>query len=226
MLEHEWPHWLPDQVLFPVQRIPFVDGSEAGYRSVCAAVPEAARQLSLAGASVVTFACTVGSLFRGIAAEQELISNIAAAASCPALSLGASSITALRHVGARRIAILSPYSDETNRWVSNYVLAHRLEVAGIIPTPVGIATIGDFSPAAIADVAVIAMKKCLGADALWIPCTAIQTMAAIAKIEIMTDCAVITGSQALLWHALTVLGLSHEVSPDAGRLFHQMDQEK
>jgi maleate isomerase len=226
MLEHEWPHWLPDRVLFPVQRIPFVDGSEAGYRSVCAAVPEAARQLALAGSSVVAFACTVGSLFRGIAAEQQLIADMAAASSCPALSLGASSIAALRQVGARRIAILSPYSEETNRWVSDYVLANDLEVAGFIPTPVGIVTIGDFGPAAIADVAIAGMQNCQGADALWIACTAIQTMAAIARIEVMTNCAVVSGSQALLWHALTVLGLNHEVGPDAGRLFRAGDQDR
>lgn len=218
MIEHEWPHWLPRDMLFPVARIAMTSATAAGYADLAGAAPQAARDLASAGAGLVAYACTIGSLFAGVAAETALVEALARAAGCPAISLAATSMRAIARVGGSRLAIMTPYSVETNRWVADYVEACGLAVDSFIATPVDIVTVGNLQPAEIAALAIRAMAARPNADALWIPCTAIQTMAAIAEIEAATARPVISGTQALLWDALRILDVRDPVQ-GAGRLF-------
>lgn len=218
MLEHEWPRWLPDGLLFPIGRLRMPAPTMEGYAAMAAAAPVVSRDLASAGVGVVAYACTVGSLSGGREAEVALVDALAAAAGVPAISLADASVLALRAVGATRIAILTPYSAETNGWVADYARVRGFTVAAVLPTPVGIAGVGDLSPAAIVAVAVHALADFPDVDALWIPCTAIATLDAIAAIEAVARRPVVSGSQALLWRALTMLGISDPVI-GAGRLF-------
>jgi maleate cis-trans isomerase len=218
MIEHEWPRWIPDDVLFPVARVRLTGPTAQGYEAVAVAAPEAARDLVTAGAGVIAYACTIGSLFAGVAAEAELITAMSRAAGRTAISLSDTCVRALRVVGARRLAIMTPYTPETNDLVERYIVDQGFAVAGFIPMPVSIVTVGELAPAEVAALAVEGMRGLPTADALWIPCTAIQTMAMIAITEGIVGRPVISGTQALLWHALDVLGVADPVR-GAGRLF-------
>ncbi|HEX8382997.1 MAG TPA: hypothetical protein VF592_06425 [Sphingomonas sp.] len=218
MLEHEWPRWLPPGVLFPVGRLRMPAPSREGYAAMAAAAPAVARDLATAGVGVVAYACTVGSLSDGREGEAALVAALSEAAGVPAISLADASVRALRAVGAARIAILTPYSPETNRWVADYARSCGFTIAAVVATPVGIATVGNLPPAAIVAVAVAALENSPEVDALWIPCTAIQTLDAIAAIEAVTRRPVVSGSQALLWRALASLGIADPVR-GAGSLF-------
>lgn len=222
MLEHEWPHWLPEDVLFPVGRIRLTSATEQGYAEIAERAPEIARDLASAGAGVIAYACAIGSLYAGVDAERALMRDLAKASGTPAISLGDTCVRALRDVGATRLAIMTPYPPETNAWVERYVTAQGFAVAGFLTTPVSILTVGDVPPSEIAALAISGMSALPGADALWIPCTAVQTIAAIADIEAATGLPVISGSQALLWHALRMLGIDDPVR-GAGRLWDRTD---
>jgi maleate isomerase len=189
-----------------------------GYAAMASAASDVAKDLATAGAGVIAYACTVGSLSGGREGEVALEISLAMAAGVPAISLADASMMALRAVGATRIAILTPYSAETNAWVADYATSRGFAVAAMISMPVGIATVGDLSPAAVVAIAAEAMANCHEADALWIPCTAVQTLDAIAAIEAVTRRPAISGSQALLWRALALLGIEDPIR-GAGRLF-------
>ena len=218
MIEYEWPRWLPDEVLFPVMRVPLREASAEGYREVADLVPGAAKQLASAGATLVAYACTIGSLFAGAEAEDRLIAAMEQESGLPALSLGATSVKALRKVSNLRPAVLSPYSVETNRWLESYLLERGLTIAGFIPTPVNIVTVGNLPSAEISALAITGLAALPDATGLWIPCTAIRTLEAIRPIELASGLPAISGSQALLWHALKCLGLDHDVK-GLGSLF-------
>ncbi len=218
MLEYEWPRWLPAEVLFPVGRIRMSAPTAAGYAEIASKAPDTARDLASAGAGVIAYACTIGSLFAGIAAEEALVAALTAASGRPAISLARTCAAALRRVGATRLAIMTPYTPEANGWVARYIEARGFAVAGFIATPVSIVTVGDLPPAEITALAVTGLAAMPSADALWIPCTAIQTMAAIAGIEAATGLPVISGTQAMLWDALRVLGIDDPLH-GAGRLW-------
>ncbi|MEO7380001.1 MAG: aspartate/glutamate racemase family protein [Sphingomicrobium sp.] len=217
MLEQEWPRFLPDDMLFPVARIRMCAATADGYAALAGAAPEAARDLATAGCDVIVYACAIGSLFAGPAAEAELVTALGAASGKPAIGLAEASVRALRQLGARQVAILTPYAPPTNRWVTDYLAATGFGSAGIISTPVDIITVGDLQPAEIADLAAAGLADYPGADALWIPCTAIQTLEAIAAIEERSGLPVVSGSQALLWASLRAIGVADPL-PGAGRL--------
>ena len=211
MLEHEWARWLPDDLLFPVQRVPMTGVDKPGYRALAALTPDAARDLASAGADVIAYACTVGSLFDGPEAEAALVARMTATSGKPAISLAETSLRALAALGIRRPAIMTPYTPETNQWVADYAATCGLHIAGFVPTPVGIATVGDLHPAEVAAVAIAGLAARTDADGLWIPCTAIQTMDAVAMIEAIGGRPVVSATQALLWRALGILGVETDI---------------
>lgn len=218
MLEHEWPGFLPPGLLFPVGRVRLASPTRQGYDDVAAQAPDAARDLASAGADLIAYACTVGSLYAGLPAERELTARLAAAAGKPAISLASACADALRRVGASRLAILTPYGEETNGWVAAYARAQGFEATAIAATAAGIRIIGDLPPAEIAALSIAALSNIPEADALWLPCTAMQTMAAIPYVEAVTGRPVVSGAQALLWRALDMLEIADPI-PHAGRLF-------
>lgn len=218
MLEHEWPRWMPPEILFPVGRVRMISPTAEGYADIAARAPDTAKDLATAGAGLIAYACTIGSLYAGIDAEKALLASLEQASGRPAISLAATSVAALRKVGAKTIAIMTPYTPEVNAWVSAYIEAQDFTVAGFVPTPVNIIHVGDLHPAEITAIAVTAMAAMPDADALWIPCTAIQTMDAIAMIEAVAGRPVISGTQALLWDSLRILGVEDRID-GAGVLF-------
>ena len=216
MIEYEWPKWLPSDVLFPVGRMRMPSADRAGYAEMAAVAPAVAQDLASAGAGVIAYACTLGSIYAGAKAEADLTAALAAASGKPAISLGEASIEALRQLGARRLLIMTPYSKEINTWVADYALEAGFDVLATLGTPVGIAEIGEYGPAAIHKLSVEALSAHPRADALWLPCTAIQTLEAIDAVETDSGRCVVSGSQALLWGALRLLKLA---GSGPGRLF-------
>jgi maleate isomerase len=217
MLEHEWPAWLPPGVLFPIARVRLGGATAAHYTALAAAAPEAARDLAAAGCGVIAYACALGSLYAGVESEARLVSTLAAAGP-PAIALAETCIAALRTLGTTRLAVLTPYGDKANGWVAAYAESQGFTVEGVVSTTVGIATVGDLPPDAVAALALAGLAAHPRADALWIPCTAVQTIAAIAAIEAASGRPVVSGSQALLWRSLRLAGVDDPVG-GAGRLF-------
>jgi maleate isomerase len=217
VLEHEWPPHLPAEVIAPVGRIRLTGGTTQDFDAASALAPDAARDLASAGADVVAYACSVGSLYAGIDAEAGLARRLADASGRPAVSLSAASMQALQALYAQNVAVITPYPAATNAWVQAYVEAWGLQVVSLHAFPVGLAEVGDLQPAEVAEVCVAALCASPAADALWIPCTAVQTLGAIPAIEARAGRPAVSGSQALLWAALRALGLPD--APAAGRLF-------
>lgn len=218
MLEYEWPNWLPREVLFPVMRVPMREASAAGYAEIVEQAPAAAKELASASCNAIAFACALASVFAGREAEQNMLDDLQNACELPVVGLGAASVAALRKLNVRNPAVLTPYGEEANAWLASYLCECGITVSGIISTPVDIRTVGSLSPAEVTAVALAGLAENHAADGLWIPCTAIQTMAAIAPIEAVSGRPVVSGSQALLKEALAAVG---QVAPiaRAGALF-------
>ena len=228
LLEYEWPGHLPQGVMFPVARIRMHGASAADYMRIAEAAPDAAQDLVSAGADVVAYACSVGSLFAGAPWEQQLLDRLSQACGKPAISIADASARALQALGAERIAIMTPYNAQTNALVSGYARQRGFEVVAELGLPVGIAQISNLSAAEIAQLAIAAIADVPRAQALWIPCSAVRTLDAIAAIETATGRAVVSGSQALLWAALAAIAVkdavpcgalfSHHQAPPAARV--------
>ncbi len=77
---------------------------------------------------VIAAACTGASYLIGKEAEDALVDRIEARYGVPFVTAALASVMALRALGARRIALLSPYPDDLNRASTPYWEAHGFEV--------------------------------------------------------------------------------------------------
>lgn len=218
LLEFEWPLRLPADILFPVARIRMRGASAAHYQEIADLAPEYAKDLVTAGADVIAYACSVGSLFAGAAAERQLMEQLAAASGKPVVSLSDASMQALHLLGAKKIAILTPYNADTNALVSRYAEECGFSVVAALSLPVSIVTISNLPADEIAVLACAALDSVPDVDALWIPCSAVRTLDVISAIEAATGKIVVSGSQALLWAALRAIGVDDKLA-DSGSLF-------
>ena len=132
VLDHEWARLLPLGVVAPGARARLDGGTVGDLEAFVGTIPQQAAMMASVKPNVVALACALGTAFRGPEREYDLLSGMAAAAGCPALGMAHSAAQALRSLGARRVALLTPYSDEANHWLQAYLTASGLEFGGCL----------------------------------------------------------------------------------------------
>ncbi len=152
---------------------------------------------------VVAFSCTSGTVAAGLDRVARAIE--AAKPGVPFTTPITAAVAAFRRLGARRIAVLTPYVDEVNEAIRGFLAASGLEVVEF----------GSFhlrtepEIAAVPREAIVAAGKSIavpGAEAVFISCTGLRGHAAIAELEAATGRPVVTSNQAQVWEALSMVG--------------------
>jgi maleate isomerase len=91
--------------------------------------PDALRQFANAPVDVVALACTGSSYLIGHEREDALLAEITRRSGAPALSGASASVDALNRLGARRIALVSPYNSALDQESAGYWTSRGFEVA-------------------------------------------------------------------------------------------------
>jgi len=175
-----------------------------------------ARLLTWANVDVIVFACTTGSLVRGLGWDRELIVRIERASGLPATTTTTAVLAALRTVGATSLAIATPYIDELNAIERRFFTESGFRVAAI--TGLSCATdpeIGRLEPEDAS--ALVERIDSPEADAIFISCTNWHCLSAVEPIERRLGKPVVTSNLAGAWAALRQIGID-DALPDYGRL--------
>ena len=190
-LENEWRQLLGERVELYSTRTP------------CSptVTPEGLRNMAQA------FGCTSGSMLIGEQEVSRLINR--AHPGVPVTNPWSAVKAALRGLGARRIAVLTPYIGEVN-----YPIYQGLRQAGLEIAAFG--TFGVLEDAEIPRIPAEAIRQAaeqllLGtrADALFLSCTNLRTLELLDDLERQLGLPVISSNQALFWHALQLAGCVH-----------------
>lgn len=123
---------------------------------------------------------------------------------------------AFRALGARRIAVMTPYLADTALEVVNHLESNGLEVLNA--HGLGIADDRDMARlerSSVIEAAEAAMVA--GAEALFISCTAMPAAAFAPEIEARIGCPVVTSNLAGLWMSMRLAGVT-EPMPHKGQL--------
>ncbi len=167
------------------------------------------------GVDAMIYGCTSGTAAIG---EAEVAKKIQAAQpGVPCTNPIAAVRAALKALDAKKISILTPYTDQVNSELSARFREQGLEVLNID----GFGMDDDIEMTGIPLSAIIegAEQACdPDADALFISCTAIRAALVVEQLERQLDKPVVTSNQALVWHCLQLLENPSEVS-GYGRLF-------
>ena len=165
---------------------------------------------------VVGFGCTSASMVIGEERVFERIREARPGVACTTPITAA--FAAFRALEMRRIALLTPYRDDINHFIRGYIEARGFAV------PV----MGSFNEeddrraaritvASIRD-AVLRLGRSALVDGVFVSCTSLRLVEAVAGIEAELAKPVTSSNHALAWHCLRLAGVE-EPMPQWGRLF-------
>lgn len=165
---------------------------------------------------VVGFACTSGALVIG---EETIAARIRE--SLPDVQVTdpvTAARAALRALGARRIALLTPYLPQINHSLRAALAARGMDipVMGSFNEPDD-NRVARISPASIEE-AVLALGASSACDAVFVSCTSLRVARIVARIEKKLGKPVTSSNHALAWHMLRLSGIGEPLQ-GIGRLF-------
>ncbi len=141
----------------------------------------------------------------------------------PAVGTSPAVVSAMRHMNAKRLAIVTPYPDWNNERLGQYMTAMGFAVEMLEGNTDGLADeyrgnqgVNNQLPQHVAQFAIeqVSRKQGLNADVVFCSCTAWRSMEAAQAIEAACGLPVITSNQATIWASLRELGLTR--SPIVG----------
>lgn len=167
------------------------------------------------GVDVIIYGCTSGTAAIGEDRLGELIG--AAQPGVPCTNPLAATEAALAALGARRISVLTPYTETVNDAVAEELQARGLEVVNIS----GFGLDDDLRMTGLPVAAIAEAARSIhqpDAEAVFISCTAIRAAQAVDALERSLSVPVVTSNQALAWHSLRLMGNASPVA-GFGRIF-------
>jgi maleate cis-trans isomerase len=178
------------------------------------AIPTVLPALAAVQPSVVVLAHTSVSYATTFAKEPALIDRLSKLAGCPAVTASRAILAAFAHLGVRRIALATPYSEAVEALGATYWTAAGLELVAHRRLD-GVTNIYDETEARAYELG--RATDVHAADALLISGTGLPTAGIIQRLEDELRKPVVTGQSAALWHALRVAGVDTSV-PGFGAL--------
>jgi maleate isomerase len=163
---------------------------------------------------VVGFGCTSAAMLLGEATIGARIREARPGIAFTTPVTGA--FAGLRALNARRIAVLTPYSDEVNAGIRSYV-----EQAGFVVAAMGSfkqrddRVVARIAPQAVAEAAMVRGSL---AEALFVSCTSLRLVEQVAELEARIGIPATSSNHALGWHCLRLAGIA-DARPEFGRLF-------
>ena len=176
-----------------------------------------ARVMARMNPDAVIWACTSGSFIDGLAHAERQVEAISKVTACPASSTSLAFVSALRHLGIARVALLASYPEETALAFGRFLMECGIEICDIAwldaPSGPAAAELGRQKLLAAAERRVVPEGA-----ALLIPDTAMPSMHLIEPLEASLGRPVLTANQVTLWEAFRLASGSPAVS-GPGRLF-------
>ena len=176
----------------------------------------AIEELATADVDSIAYCCTVSGALRGLDADRAFCRETEERWGIPTTSTMLACTEALRHLGAQRVVVTSPYRDDRHEAEQTY-----LEAAGIHPLAMrgmGLGSGREYAavpPSEIERFCVESWEE--GADALFVSCMNFDAMAVAQALEERLGVPVVTSHTATLWRALALAGIEDPI-PGCGRL--------
>lgn len=182
----------------------------------------AMKQIMSCRPASVAYCCTASSIVQGLEYDGRLNHELNQAAGVPSFTATSGIIEALRAVGAKRIAVCSPYTRAIDDAEHEFFTAAGFEILG--SAHLGIADAFHLADPAPEDITQLALKAWHAghamADATLITCLNLNSQTVIEALEQRTGKPVITSTQATLWKALRAAGVADRIS-GYGRLLSE-----
>ena len=126
MVEQEMVHAFPDGVHPHITRLRMTGPNRMGHDQLIPRVEEATRALADAKCDVVAFHCTANSMEEGQDGEARILATVAGSGARHATTTATAICRALDALGARKIVLITPYSQATTDHEAEFLQGRRL----------------------------------------------------------------------------------------------------
>jgi maleate cis-trans isomerase len=205
-MEPELTAWLPEGSTCRTLRIPRPRGllTPADLPAYLGQATALAREFAADLIDVVAYGCTAAGFMAGPDRDAEVAAELAAITGRPVVTTASAMTAVLRHIGARRIALITPYLDPVNERLTAFVAAGGMSVtvlssfhaqdvdqlAAITPDEIAVRARGIVRP---------------GIDAIFIACSQLPTRAVVPALERELAIPVWSSIRATAWQAQRAL---------------------
>jgi maleate isomerase len=167
----------------------------------------AADLLRQTGVDFICYCCMASTIVKGWDWERDLLARFADKARNGIVSANGALKRALNALGARRVAVVTPYPEHLNALLPAFFAAGGFEVKTIAGTPIhDVADVRRLAPDQVLSTARTISAR--DVDALCLLATDMQTFPIIEQLEADLGLPVVTSNQALLRSSLCALGVT------------------
>ena len=205
-LDRELWRWTPERVALYVTRTPPLDVAVSAELAEALrdadALAQGCREVAEAAPGVTAYLCTSASFVRGVAGEAQLRALMARAGVRRAITTSGALVDALAALGARRVAVATPYDAELTARLAGFLSEAGHEV--VSTARLGLS--GDIwrvSSASVRELIEALPRE--DADAVVVSCTNLPTYDVIPELERTIGLPVVSANLATMWAALRAL---------------------
>jgi len=217
LTEPQFNRYAPSDVGIYVTRLRMTGQWHKPLAELQDAIGDAARTLSDTKPDIIVFHCTASSMEDGLAGEERVTEWIRQATGCATITTGQAVTAALHTLAARKVVLISPYVEATNRLELNYMKEAGFEVLHELGLglPGGDAYIA-VTPDQWLQIVVDNIRP--EAEGYFLSCTNTRTIEIVDTAEKRLGRPIVTSNQATLWACLRRMGHTQNI-PGLGRLF-------
>ncbi len=205
MVEQEMVGHFPDNVVAHINRLRMTGTNRKPLSQLLPEVERACAALVDAKCDVIAFHCTANSMSEGSGGERALLDALRRAGAPAVATTSTAVINALKALKARRVALLTPYSQHATEEETHFLTGNGVETVHAEGCGLGGSDAYCSTPAAFWGQRANALPL-RDFDALFLSCANIRCMGIIDEIEAQIGRPVITSNQAVVWEALRLIG--------------------
>ena len=179
-------------------------------------IEAAGRKLVASGSHALAYACTSGSYVRGLHGDTDIAQRMRDATDRPSTTTATATVRALKHLQAKRVAVLSPHIDSLNARLQRFLEAHGVEVVQMV----GLNRLNGIESIPPDETLAIVQQQVdhPDADTIFISCTGLRVAPIITTLERKLAKPVTTAVQTTMWDVLR-LARAFCPLPDRGHLY-------
>jgi maleate cis-trans isomerase len=211
VVPYEFYRFAPDGIGLVGVTCNIDDWSQSYFDQALAQVTTAAAYLGSRGVDFVMHGGGPLVVARGKGYEEIIVKDIEAAAKVPASTGVRAAMEALRHVGAQRVAIASPYPERHNNAMASYLAAFGFEIVRAEGMDVPFKALQGVKPVDIKSFASDVLARAGICDALYLPCPQWQAAQVVDALEREHGVPAIAYTHASFFVAFKALGITDTI---------------
>lgn len=193
---------------------------ESQLSSALSRIETAAGELASMNADVITMGGTPPVVFGGYGFDKTIIERIGRVTTIPATTSQTSAVEAIRLFGARKIVVITPFEDNINSLIVQFMTASGFEIGSLQTANAPFEEFPKIPLSLSYELCLKAVKAAPDAQCIWIPCSAWPMSDNIEPLEGETGIPVVASTQSEVWGALRLMGIKTPIT-GYGRLFRE-----